>query len=330
MRRPSSMLFSLCLLFAGSVAAQQRPGRPPAAAESEAPRVEVRMISLKYTQAHAFSEVLQNVIGGEPGTRIAVDTRTNSVIVSAPPNTLKTAETLAQALDSMEVPEVDQPHSRIFTVPKERHNAVMFLLNQQNIEGILSARGDDGTIIVTGKKAALEKMASIIGQAETALTVPPMRVRVLWLVSGTAEGVDKLPAPPKDLDSVVQELSRLGIEKPRMAAQTLVNGSLGQDLEANGSLTLPFANRFFIYGQLNGAPPAAPSLQIRIEVLSPPEAGGGGAKLATQLTTPLGHYVVLGVTPTESLTSVFVVQVTAAESNQPQVVDPAGRPKVSR
>jgi hypothetical protein len=43
--------------------------------------------------------------------------------------------------------------------------------------------------------------------------------------------------------------------------------------------------------------------------------GGGGrsaaqiCNLQTQITTPLGHAVVLGVTPTESMTSVFVVQV---------------------
>jgi hypothetical protein len=156
----------------------------------------------------------------------------------------------------------------------------------------------------------------------------PLRVRVLWLVSGTADGLENLPTPPKDLDAVVQDLAKLGIEKPRLAAQTIINGGLDQQLRAHGSPALPFANRLRIEGMLTAAPAATPALQIEIEVTH--EVTAGHIQLctvSTQITTPPGHFVVLGVTPTQNLNSVFVVQVTPAEANKPQTSEfPSSRP----
>ena len=40
--------------------------------------------------------------------------------------------------------------------------------------------------------------------------------------------------------------------------------------------------------------------------------------ISTEISAPIGHFVVLGVTPTRSMTSVFVVQVLAKETIAPR------------
>jgi hypothetical protein len=149
-----------------------------------------------------------------------------------------------------------------------------------------------------------------------------MLVRVLWLVGGSGEALTRLDSPPKDLDTVVQELAKLGIINLRLAAQTIINASTVQPLDVHGSLVLPipWANRLSVTGTLSDAAGGMPSLQVAIGVHheSPERGSVQLCNIATQITTPPGHFVVLGVTPTESLTSVFVVQVTPTETNKPE------------
>ena len=151
-------------------------------------------------------------------------------------------------------------------------------------------------------------------------------VRVLWLVAGPSEMTERLAAPPKDLEVVIQELAKLGIEKPRLAAQTLVNTSSGGKLEIDSALELEFANRLSISGKLQDLG-GNPSLQVQIGAQK--DGARSSTKLcnlATQITTPLGHFVVLGVTPTHSLTSIFVVQVSASvPTKAPGAVNPPKR-----
>src|SRR5262249_8783406 len=142
-----------------------------------------------------------------------------------------------------------------------------------------------------------------------------LRVRVVWLVSGLAR---EDAVPPPDLGDVLAELTKLGIDKPRLAAQTLVNALPGQSFKVDGSAKLEGTCRLAIAG-VRGEKKAPPSMHLDVKATreGEPQKGFAGGRrseeqicsLSTHITTPLGHAVVLGVTPTDGLTSVFVVQV---------------------
>ena len=136
-----------------------------------------------------------------------------------------------------------------------------------------------------------------------------VQVRVVWLVQGRAE---EFAAPPDDVKDVLPVLAKLGIEKPRLAAQTIVNVTPNSPFSTDGTVKLNETVRFSIQGQfLEKTEPA--SLHIAIH------AGGQVeiCKLSTDITAPMGHLVVLGVTPTKDTTSVFIVQVTRKEPIKP-------------
>ena len=70
-----------------------------------------------------------------------------------------------------------------------------------------------------------------------------------------------------------------------------------------------------------GAPGACPSASCDDGApCTIDRASGAGCTLLclhTEITAPLGHYVVLGVAPTRDGTSVFVVQVTRPDTGKP-------------
>jgi hypothetical protein len=329
----SAVLLFACLTYSiESVSAQQRVENRQTPAVPVGERGQFQVFRLANADAMEVAKVLNGVIGDE--SRIATDERTNSVIIFSTPESLAIAQALLTKLDEGEDSKARR-ESRVFPVPKERLDEVLRHLHARGLTfNVTSTAGPrvGHMISVIGDRKSLEEASAIIDQVGSATAPrPQMRTRVLWLVSGTDEAMGELPAPPKDLEPVVQELSRLGIEKPRLAAQTIINGLAGQQLVGYGSLALPFANRITVNGTvIEGA--AAPLLQIDIRVEGSPTARGSvaGANLSTQIATPPGHFVVLGVTPTDKLTSVFVVQVSSAEASNPGPEVPNTRPPTKR
>jgi len=88
-----------------------------------------------------------------------------------------------------------------------------------------------------------------------------VQVRVVWLVGGSAK--EEAPPLPDDLKEVLPGLAKLGIDRPRLAAQTLVNVTPGVQFQAKGVAKLDGPCQFSVTGHYGGQPDAA-GLQITI------------------------------------------------------------------
>src|SRR5262245_14179566 len=129
--------FAFCLVLSA---------RPVAAQQSE-----IKVFALVNANAVDMLSVLQHLIDG----RIAVDQRTNSVIVQGTPETLKIAEALITRLDSPAV-QAEQFLSRVFPVPKEKFATIVAQLGV--VEGTIMSDARSNTITVTGKRSTLEQV----------------------------------------------------------------------------------------------------------------------------------------------------------------------------
>jgi hypothetical protein len=105
-----------------------------------------------------------------------------------------------------------------------------------------------------------------------------------------------------------------------LAAQTIVSTEENHQFHVQCSPDLVNPCDLEIEGEANSGRGDSPSLQIRLVATERMPPGGlGGAELRrlcnlnTMVKAPLGHTVVLGVTPVGKMTSVFVIQLTAAE-----------------
>ena len=247
-------LASLLLLTFGLCSAHVSRGS--AQAPTPPPQRTLKVFQLANAQARDLAVVLQGVLGDSP---LAVDERTNSIIVSGENERLNIAEALIERLDSV-----------------------------TNPAALPTARPDH----------------------------PPVQVRVLWLVSGLK---GDRAAPAKDLEPVVGALAKLGIEDLRVVANSLVNVS-GKEFALLGTPLLDAPTRFEVTGTLEWAPPMHhPKLTLDLEVRVDRGASPGAkdaqlaphklVSLSSTIDAPYGQFVVLGASPIDEMTSVFVLQV---------------------
>src|SRR4029077_6556385 len=115
---------------------------------------------------------------------------------------------------------------------------------------------------------------------------------------------------------VLSGLGKLGIDRPRLVSQTMVNGTVGTQFRAHGVAKLDGAAcRLTVSGRLS-VKGDTPALEISLNASQPAARGTGETSLCelrTEITAPIGHFVVLGMTPMDAMTSVFVVQVLKPE-----------------
>ena len=134
-----------------------------------------------------------------------------------------------------------------------------------------------------------------------------MQVRIVWLASGIAP--DQASKPPEDLKEVVAELAKLGVEDPRLVSQAIVTAQLGRQFRVEGSAGRDKPYQLLISGTvLGGGPGETSKLQVSIKATQP-IVTNQISRLDTEITAPLRHAVVLGMTPSGTGTSVFVVQI---------------------
>jgi hypothetical protein len=341
--RPIASLYLPAGLFALAVGAGLLPSpavaQPPKEPETKPPvpaaakANELEIVPLKHAGASGVLETLKTLISSDPrleSCRFVADERTNrAILVYAP-----AAETawVKEMIAKLDVPLADDsPPGKLTVFPlrqvqpdKDLEKALRLILGQV---GNFSIDPQRKSVIVYSDAKTTEAVGELLSRleaAQAAASKPEARkptgdvqVRVVWLVSGPA-AKDEAPPPSEDLKDVLPGLARMGIDRPRLAAQALVNVTPGAPFQAKGVAKLGNSCQFIMMGQYGGQQ-EAPELSITITAASQGERGPPVeiVNLQTIITAPPGHLVVLGMTPTETLTSVFVVQVLRPDGKKP-------------
>jgi hypothetical protein len=308
------------VLLVNTLLAQPTQKNPPPA---ERPPNEVFVVPLRYAAAAEVSQALGGVFadGGRGGVNVSVDQRTNAIIIVAPAGRIAEIKDLISKLDVQvaEPPSSARAEVRIFSLRNNPDKSV-----QDAVKLVLASHGLNNTnvaidptrnqVIVSADKPTLDAVQAILARLDTPLprrASADMQLRVVWLVKGS--NPDEFGPPPDDLKEVLPALAKIGIDKPRLAAQTLVNMTPNSEFRASGTLQLGNPCQFSVSGHFSDRSDPA-GLNISLNAKDTAEI----CNISTEISAPIGHFVVLGVTPTRSMTSVFVVQVLAKETIAPQ------------
>lgn len=295
---------------------------------------DLRILILKHTSARDIRRTVVEV--GLTLQAISVDERTNSLILAGTIEQLEAAEKLIAQLDQ----PIEAGHParsvRVIRLSPGRLTpgtmaAIDSIIRQPGVKIAMDPSTD--TIVVEASEDIITNLAELTARLDQPQARPQpaaapapssYRVRVIWLIGGL-KADERRPLAP-DLKEVEAELAKLGLTDLSMQSQVLVRGSTENHFMARANPSVQSAP---IDLTLNGTflPQSTDRMaRLQLEVMArQTSAVAEGATLVTAMVgstveAPLGHFVVLGLTPIGAMSSVFVVQVTAESASEPQRV----------
>ncbi len=136
-------------------------------------------------------------------------------------------------------------------------------------------------VVATGAEPSLAVVEAFLNRMDTetagAFAAKPaakeVQLRLVWLVGGLAD--DAAAVPPPNLETVAQELAKIGVTNLTMAAQIVVNITEGEKFSASGSAkvnepcTVKLAGMFGDMGPEGLSPADQPSWRLEITATAP-------------------------------------------------------------
>jgi hypothetical protein len=317
-------LGSWCWVVLALALAGQVPLEAAAPPERPAPveKAEYRIFRLRNAAAPEVARTLRELLGeriGPKGARIAiaVDERSNSLLVSESRAHLEEIEAILTRLDVEGGSREDvRPFVKIFPLdriePDESLESALKLVFAGS-PGKFTIDHRRRLVVALGTPPTLEevhKLLTGLSLMSDARPGPPdveLQIRLFWLVNGPAR--KDAPGLPAELKEIAPELARLGLDKPSLATQVSVSTVPGSKFEASGVAELAAPSILSVSG---GTMPGRDklNLQLTIGVTQEPRRGSRrSGSLRTQVGIGSGGPVVVGVIPTLTQTSAFVVQV---------------------
>ncbi len=309
--------FAIALLWAAVslTFAQDTSGPVPAEPVDQ----EIRVVLLKFAQAPLVANTITSVYANQADQiSVVSDERCNTLILRTPK---KFNAEIMELIETLDREETARWQVKTFQL-KNTAVAPAVLDTLTSVIDPATRISFDKTrniIIASGPPNSLQVIEAVLLRLDSEKPLSPapaqdVQVRVVWLVSGdeAGQGGD----PPKDLDNVVTELKRFGIDNLRLAAQVLVSAVEGEKFQASG-LTEFFAtgpSQLEIAGLLAAPSQRGGALQLQLSVRANQVNGSPQCELETSIKAPLGQSVVLGATPVHSQQSAFVVQLVGRNS----------------
>lgn len=292
---------------------------------------EIKIFTLANGVASELLPAVSQLIGRD--VKIIADPRTNSLIATGPKNRLTVLEAIVMRMDQQKRDK--KPTIRSIPVRFAAASDVVNALARLNTNASIAADPTRNLVLINSDAATYQSLEETIFSIDkaAALDAQPQQVRIVWLVSG----LDKKNAPPPaDLKDVIDELGKIGVKDLKLAAQsvvTTVTSAGGTQFMTQGRTTLKTPTQLDVTGQISRGKENNFTMEVSIQAreIGKAAAGAGGVGVAqppgggrrrfrssgstnlcsinTSVTAPPGHAVVLGVTPIDSMNSVFVIQV---------------------
>jgi hypothetical protein len=270
------------------------------------------IIQLKHVKAEDAVGILKQLFNKETANLVG-DARTNAILVSAPDEAIVGIREVLNKIDvdSDAGPMPLQVVQLRSIEPDKALEEALGLIIKAGGNANFAIDRPRKQVVISGDKPTIDAATALLARLDQGMpgqVEEDVQVRVVWLVNESKHDEGAQPIPD-DLKEVMPSLSKLGIAHPHLAAQTLVNVTPNFQFQAKGIARLSGPCKFSVSGRYS-TKKEAPSLEITIRATSDVQKGEHEiCDLQSEISAPPGHLVVLGVTPTDTTTSVFVVQV---------------------
>jgi len=291
---------------------------PPEAGAKEENTLEV--YSLKYADGRTVADLVGEIL---PEIMFTME-HPRRMVVYASPSDQERLKKLVQRIDT--TPERgagDQikVFSLVHTDAASIAQAVSGIIDMDSMRIAIDERTN--SLLATGPEGMLSVLEALLLRMDQSPEAPrpgeALRVRVVWFGEGSPE--DEPAKLDKDLQAVQDELTRIGVGPVRSMGQVMINTASGGEFQIGCSAKLGDDPADLKISGVLGLEQKSPLLKIEICAMGERKGGAAGStaivqfvELSTEIVAPLGHCIVLGVTPVQEKTLAFVVQVRSDDS----------------
>jgi|GEM_PF-4234755 len=303
----------------------------------EGVQLELEVVPVLHAPAEYIGLTLRNVLRT---VRITPDDRTNSLIVVGTRQELDTAKQLLASIDvrvdeeRMNLPEETGKQVRSYgvqhtQVDQEFLRTLSNLLRTTDYEKSslqLALDQRQNQVIASGELAYLNALGALVTMLDQPVdttidtsTPGELSVRLLWLVGGNTGTSRSVPA---DVDQVVEELTRYGVEDLKLGAQAMIRVSADDDFSTTFSSSLTTRWTHEVSGRVLTTADGALRLDIDVGAIGdavprqgeqPGPIGKQVIEFKTTIHTSAGHFVVLSMSPVGDMDSVYVLQINGTD-----------------
>jgi hypothetical protein len=311
--------FALLFLFVHAV---WLCGAAPALAQQDTSPTQNQIFPLKSAIAADVAQVLRAVYGDLVKMKIAVDERTNSVIVTGPPAALTDLAKIIQTIDvNTAATGDDNSETAVFSLQRIDADQKLIEMLQTLLPNAKAGRFvvDPGRklVLFKGPPALRNSIQMLIDriEREAAPPAPPargMQVRLLWLVGGKlAKGESVIPSAA--FSELTEDLKRLHLDPMRIAGHTLVQVTPDNVFTVSGETELEGPCILKSSGKIRVAVDGTVILTLSATVTQ--ARGPSTARLCdlqTEMGVPPGKLVLAGAAPVHGEPTAFIVHIVEA------------------
>lgn len=293
----------------------QKLDAPPQNDEEDKRTVEV--YSLKHVDVKTVAEIASEVI---PDAMMTFEHANKQLIAYASASDHERLREFVKRIDVLpEQEEQFKVFNLIHAEAAPMAQAVSEIIDTKEVKLAVDTRTN--SLMAVGPESTLNVIEALLlrlDEPEHRRPEETFRVRIVWFAEGSPK--DEAAKPDEDLQAVQAELSRIGVGPFQSMGQVMVNTAPGGEFQIGCSARLgdDLAD-LKISGALD-LEHEKPLLEIEINAMAERNVGDGTSglvrlvELGTEIAAPLGHCVVLGVTPVQEKTLAFAVQVRSEES----------------
>lgn len=267
----------------------------------------LQIYHLKHNSAMDAMQAIDNLELVKNDGRIAIDERTNALLVQARKAEQEVIGAVLEKLDT----RVEDETVEVYKFNADHVDLVQSIL-RNSIEGTMAYEHSAKGLVVRTSAPNHAKIKAIVLTLSKQLAPhksESKRVRVVWLVSG----IESSQPLPKDLVPIVAELDKLGIQGLAVAAQSIVRTTSNSEFNITAKVEI---NDDICDLRIEGTLIEKNEMSISVLASKANDLNSRGrtnaanlATINTKIRAPIGHPVVLGVSPLAKRSSAFVVTV---------------------
>jgi hypothetical protein len=268
-----------------------------------------------------LKEVFRDKMGPKGGLSVTVDDRSNTIIVTGTTDQVLDFAKLLQTIDvPAPPPAMPPPAQEVFLFrfnqadPKLVEDGLHLILPTKEVGRFLVDR-EQHLVIIYSRMEVINLVKNLLARLdETPGPALPMnldwRVRVIWLRNAPAE--DKLAKPlPKDFGELLDDLGKLGLDRPAVASQLMARITPQMPFEIAGGG--PPSWKWAVNGRIQHV-----SNQLALDLTVTATDNDSTTKppvfLRTHVNLNSPKAMIVGAAATGPLMSAFVVEVSITPS----------------